>query len=347
VLPRRPPSVDSAGSRSDIRALAQSIRPIVTKIRLPSRLQDRNLPRFVEELGAGNVADQVEIDFSGLKFAEPGCLVALLAKTHWWRRKKDTPVVFSNVESCDAFTYLQRQDFFTHCKLELEENFTRHEACGRFLEIREIGAGADAAQIATGIANCIAPDLEEDWEHPERTGLFDYLQYALAELALNVQQHSLSRGFAMAQVYENQDEVAVGIADFGIGIKASFLRHGSPYVRAETTDAEAIQKALAAQVSSKTHMGTAWGESPNAGVGLTLLTALASRAGGQITIVSGSGAVFRGQQVVLPEEKAYAGTIFAMSFPRSKMTNFYEMMNGAKAALGLLPGEKDVGGMFE
>jgi len=346
VLPRRPPSVDSAGSRSDIRASAQSNRPIMTKIRLPSRLQDRNLPRFVEQLGAGNVADQVEIDFAGLKFAEPGCLVALFAKTHWWIKKKQTPVVFSNVQACDAFAYLQRQDFFAHCGVVLEEKFLRHDPAGRFLEIREIGAGVSAAEIATALATCIAPDLADEWD-AERTGLFDYVEYALSELALNVEQHSVSRGFAMAQVYANSDEVHLGIADFGIGIKESFRRYGSPHVTAEMGDLEAIRKALAPKVSSKTHLVTAWGESANAGVGLTLLTALASRVGGQIMIISGSGARFLSREVVLPEERAYAGTIFAMSFPRAKVGNFARLFEDAKVGLGLIKPAGDVRGMFE
>ena len=346
VLPGHLSSVDSAGARSDIRAFAPSIRHIVTKIRLPSRLQDRNLPRFVEELGAGNAGDQVEVDFGALKFAEPGCLVALLAKTQWWLRKKQTPVVFSNAAACGAFTYLQRQDFFAHCGVELEEKFLRHDAAGRFLEIREIGEGASAAQIATGLATCIAPDLADEWD-AERTGLFDYVEYALSEVALNVEQHSLSRGFAMAQAYENSDEVHLGIADFGIGIKDSFCRYGSPHVTAEMSDLEAIRKAIAPKVSSKTHLATAWGESANAGVGLTLLTALASRVGGQITIISGTGAVLLGREVVLPEERAYAGTIFAMSFPRAKVVNFAQLFADAKVELGLIKRDGGVPGMFE
>jgi hypothetical protein len=340
------PAVDAAGASRDIRASAPNTSRIVTKIRLPSRLQDWNLPRFVQDLGAGNGADQVEIDFAGLKFAEPGCLVALLAKTQWWLQKTHTAVVFSNVEGCEAFTYLQRQDFFAHCGVDLEEKFARHDAAGRFLEIREIGPGGSVAEIATGLATCIAPDLADEWD-PERTGLFDYVQYALSEVALNVEQHSLSRGFAMAQAYANSDEVYLGIADFGIGIKESFLRYGSPHVTAEMSDLEAIQKAIAPKVSSKTHLVTAWGESANAGVGLTLLTALATRVGGQITIISGSGAALLGREVVLPEERAYAGTIFAMSFPRAKVVNFARLFADAKVELGLIKRDGDVPRMFE
>ena len=318
----------------------------MSMVSLPSRLQDVRLAEFACRLGEANDSDSIVVDFQSLAFIEPGCVVTLLAKAHRWLQEGKS-VAFRGFENCGAVQYLQRMNFFSHCGVPLEEKFCRWNPSGRFVEIQRLGgSGKTVEQISTSLATCIAPELA-DTTDPEVSGLFDCVEYSLSELALNVTQHSQSHGFVMAQFYEKRDLVCLAIADHGIGIKESFLRTGSQHVSEAMSDLESIQKALEPRVSSKGHLSTAWGDPINAGVGLTLLHALASEVGGKITIVSGAGAYASGQGQVLPEKCRFNGTICAMSFPRSRVTNFGQMLNDAKTRTGLLKSREGFSELFQ
>ena len=318
----------------------------MSTILLPSRLRDANLAELVCRLGEANASDSMTVDFRSLSFIEPGCVVTLLAKTHRWLTEGKS-VVFLNLDHCGAVQYLQRMNFFAHCGVPLEERFCRWNPSGRFVEIQRLGGdGKTVEQISTSLATCIAPELA-DTTDPDVSGLFDCVEYSLSELALNVTQHSQSQGFVMAQYYEHRDLVCLAIADHGIGIKESFIRTGSQHVSEAMSDLDSIRKAIELRVSSKGHLSTAWGDPINAGVGLTLLHALAREVGGMITIVSGDGAYSLGQGQVLPEKCRFNGTICAMSFPRSRVTNFGQMLNDAKTRTGLLKSRDGFSELFQ
>ena len=318
----------------------------MSEVFLPSRLQDAKLAEFVRRLGEANDSDSIVVDFAALSFVEPGSIVALLAKTQRWLTEGRS-VSFNNLDRCLALQYLQRMNFFAHCGVPLEERFSRWNPSGRFVEIQRLGGGGKSVEdISTSLATCIAPELA-DTTDPEVSGLFDCVEYSLSELALNVSQHSQSQGFVMAQFYERRDLVCLAIADCGIGIKESFLRTGSQHVSQGMSDLDSIRKALESRVSSKGHLATAWGDPINAGVGLTLLQALATEVGGKITIVSGAGAFSSGQGEVFPEECRFQGTICAMSFPRSRVTNFGQMLNDAKTRTGLLKSRDGFSELFQ
>ncbi len=320
-------------------------RNLVNNVLLPSRLPDQKLAEFASSLGAANESDAIVVDFQSLSFIEPGCVVSLLAKTHRWL-SEGRSVYFRNHERCGALKYLQRMNFFAHCGVPLEERFCRWNPSGRFVEIQRLGVGKSVEDISTSLATCIAPELA-DTTDPEVSGLFDCVEYSLSELALNVSQHSQSQGFVMAQFYERRDLVCLAIADHGIGIKESFLRTGSQHVSQGMSDLDSIRKALESRVSSKGHLATAWGDPINAGVGLTLLHALATEVGGKITIVSGAGAYSSGRGQVFPEECRFQGTICAMSFPRSRVTNFGQLLNDAKTRTGLLKSRDGFSELFQ
>ena len=317
----------------------------MSTISLPPKLLDANLANFVQRLGEANGEDSISVDFKSLSFIEPGSVVTLLAKLHRWLMEGKS-IVFTNLNQCSAVSYLQRMNFFSHCGVPLEERFCRWNSSGRFVEIQKLGDGQRVENVATSLATCIAPELA-DLDDPEATGLFDCVEFSLSELALNVTQHSLSKGFVMAQFYEKRDLVCLAIADYGIGIKESFIRTGSQHVSAEMSDSEAIRKALEPRVSSKGHLTTAWGESINAGVGLTMLQALANEVGGTIRIVSGAGAYALGIGQVLPETCRFDGTICAMTFPRSRVTNFGQMLVEAKTRTGLMKPRDGLSELFQ
>lgn len=321
----------------------------MTTIPLLAYAYEEHLSDLLEALGAGDGGDEIALDFEPVSFWTPGALVLLLAKTHHWlsRGKK---VVFHNCKTCPAFRYLQRINFFSQCGIRLPEDFRRRDAGSRFVELRRIGGegSSNVAELSTDIAYCLFPDADVD--DPEQSGLFDLLQYSVSELANNTIQHAKASGFATAQYTARTDLIGVAIADSGIGVLQSFADMGSPHWKPELTDAEAIALALQPRISSKSHLTSAWGESINAGVGLTLLKEFCTLTGGHFFMASGTGTCFQRaghnslRQSTL--QSNYRGTVCTLSFTREKIRNFAELLNKAKQEVGLLPRDKDFGKYF-
>ena len=305
---------------------------------------------MLERLGAGDTAEEIALDFSVVSFWTPGALVSLLAKIQFWNGKGKR-IVLHNCKECPAFRYLQRINFFAVCGLQMAEDFRRHDAGSRFVELRRIGGqgSAEVAELSTDIAHCISPDAAEI-DDPEQSGLFDVIEYSVSELALNVKQHSKATGFAMAQYTPRTDLVRVAIADHGIGILRSFAENGSPVCKPGWTDADAIATALQPKVSSKLHLRSPWGDPVNAGVGLTLMRELCNQTGGHFFLASGNGVFLQmagkgqTQPKILPSY--FQGTVCVLAFVRAKISNYPELMQQAKQSLGLLPNGGKFGSVF-
>lgn len=160
--------------------------------------------------------------------------------------------------------------------MDFEERFHRRAPEARFVPIKGIGNGGDGFSLATDnisteVADCLAPEESkyyeevdvEDYEE-ERTGLYDYIEYAVSELARKVLNHSRQNGFIATQYASRSDYVRLAIADYGIGIKESF--RGTEHWQEGFTDVDAIKKALEPEVTSKSINQTI-GYSNNAGKG--------------------------------------------------------------------------------
>ena len=323
----------------------------MTTIFLPAYAYEPDLPDLLARLGAGDPADGITVDFSVVSFWSPGALVLLLAKVESWRGQNKR-VVFHNCKECPAFRYLQRINFFAVCGLQMAEDFRRHDAGSRFVELRRIGGqgSASVAELSTDIAHCISPDAAEV-DDPEQSGLFDVIEYSVSELALNVNQHAKAPGFAMAQYTPRTDLVRVAIADHGIGVLRSFTDNGSPVCQPGWTDADAIVTALQPKVSSKLHLRSPWGDPVNAGVGLTLLRELCIQTGGHFFLASGNGVFLQMAGKGQPQPKMlpsyFQGTICVLAFVRAQISNYPELMQKAKQSLGLLPSSEKFGSLFQ
>jgi anti-sigma regulatory factor (Ser/Thr protein kinase) len=321
----------------------------MTTILLPAYAYEPELPELLDRLGAGDAADEITMDFLPVTFWTPGALVLLLAKTQFWLGQNKR-VVFHNCKESPAFRYFQRINFFSLCGLQMPEDFRRRDAGSRFVELRRVGRGGSASveELSTDVAYCLFPDADVD--DPEQSGLFDLLQYSVSELANNTIQHAKAPGFATAQYMARTDLIRVAIADTGIGVLRSFAENGSPFWKPGLTDAEAIALALQPKVSSKSHLTTAWGESINAGVGLTLLKEFCSLAGGCFFMASGNGVCFQlaGDNSLRQTslQGSFCGTVCALSFTRAKIQNFPELLHKAKQSVSLLPAGEEFGKYF-
>uniref|UniRef100_UPI00405752F8 hypothetical protein n=1 Tax=Candidatus Electrothrix sp. TaxID=2170559 RepID=UPI00405752F8 len=320
------------------------------KILLPSKVFEHTLYELICHLGDTDNANRIEVDFAYVNYYVPAAIVSLLTRFNYWQ-SKGKKVSIVNYESCHAYGYLQRIDFFKHCGFELEENFQRHPPAGRFVPVREVHHDTD--KLATELATCIEPNLAE-LDDIEQTGLFDYFEYSISELGLNFIQHAgkgllKGKAFASAQYVESSDKVRVAIADSGIGIRNSFKETGSPHYSVDLDDIGAIKKALEPKVSSSSHL--AWGESSNMGVGLTVLSDTIKKLGGKFIIVSGEGFLSSsGEEYLLNEFNSFDGTLFSFMFTRDefkKFNNHQSLLTKSKRDLGLIKDLNKIRGTFE
>ncbi len=321
-------------------------------IQLPAQVLEEQLLTLLHALTAKESDREIEIDFRNVKFYSPAALVLVAATTHSWLRQNRS-IKFLNIRGSPAYKYLQRINLFKACGLDLDEDFNRHDADRRFLPLEKVGGkGARSnTEIATDAANCVAPELADSFD-PEVTGFYDLLEYSISELANNVTQHSRAYGFVAAQHTPRSGYVRLGIADCGIGILESFRTEGSPVYKPGMTDREAIEEALKPKVSSKTHHTTAWGGGPvNAGVGLTMLKEISIHLDGVFTVVSGTHMYFQTGKaepvnIPLPPDSVFAGTMCAVRVKRDHITNFAQILHGAKQAVGLLPNTTNLTNLF-
>lgn len=295
---------------------------------LPTYVMDFDLPKLLASLSLPSATTSVDIDFQRIKYYVPAAVVAVMAAIRHWRDSgKD--VAFVNWEECEAVRYLQRMDFFSTLGLDIPETFQRHDSGGDFLPIREIKARTafPVEDTAVEFARCIAP------KHADLKSL---LQYATSELMLNCIQHADGNGYVAAQYAPKYDMARIGIADCGIGMLESFRVSNSSFYSEGMTDADAIRKALAPEVSSKTHLPN----SPNRGVGLTIVRQLMERSMGRMVIASGRSWWYQDgsrRSVVgdFPPRIYIQGTLCSAGFQRDQIHMFYEMMREVRISLGL------------
>ena len=313
-------------------------------VRLPSTVYDDSLSDFLAQLALGEKHSEGELilDFQEVRFYVPAALATLLATVNRWQ-KESLNVGFMNYECCPAFGYLQRMDFFNLSGVELPENFVRHDASGRFVPLCHVGVGTQGRvkEICGELARCVFPDLA-DIGDPESSGPYDMLEYAASELINNVIQHACGPGYVAAQIYAKSGLVRLAVADSGIGIRQSFARYEPPFWDPKMTHLDAVRTALQPKVSSKTYLGSAWGESVNAGVGLSMLKEVARHADGLFTLVSGNGFYQHNhlEKRSFPTEinllESYSGTICALQLSQQKLGNLQQVLQNAKQGIGLL-----------
>jgi hypothetical protein len=271
----------------------------------------------------------------------------------WVCRQRKT-VEFTNLTACQALNYLQRMNFFELSGIKLPESFTRHDEAKRFVPLRQIDESTrgNVDGICREIAACVFPEMADSCV-PEETGPHDLLEYSSSELINNVIQHARGTGYVAAQVYQRSDLVRVAVADCGIGILKSFEENSAPFWSPQMTHLDGVRTALQPQVSSKMHLQGGWsGGVVNAGVGLSMLRAIAHCAEGTFTLVSGDGFFQHNffDQRSLPSELTipapFQGTICSVEVRKQKLGNVQVLLQNAKRELGLLDSSSRFDNLF-
>ena len=103
---------------------------------LPAQINANGLLPFLSALGKVE-ADCIELDFSALQRVTPAGLVALGSTIERWKMC-GRDVRFRGLAECAITGYLQRMDLFRVCGVDLQEDFRRHNANGRFVPLRRV-----------------------------------------------------------------------------------------------------------------------------------------------------------------------------------------------------------------
>ncbi len=180
---------------------------------------------------------------------------------------------------CENFTakskhYLVRMGLFKILNVTSGINVVEHEPAGRFNPITQIRTSNELTRFITDMI----PLLHLKPEQAETIG------YIVSELVRNVIEHAQAENGAIlcAQYYKKSNSIRIGIADTGVGVKATINRSYST-----KTDLEAIQLALWPGITGTTRKEG--GTEQNAGAGLFFIKSIASVNRDFFVIYSGTG----------------------------------------------------------
>jgi hypothetical protein len=310
---------------------------------LPSRVFESNLPKLLCDVATLDQEEEgIVLDLRGVQYWIPAAIVFMCAAVNrWMERGRD--VFFDNHENCPACGYLQRMDFFDHIGLQLPERFVRHDPGTSFVEIQPVQPGIARLSdpVARRLAECLAGTCDAGDD------VLRFSEYALGEIIGNCQQHAGKPGYVTAQYVAAKDWARAGMADYGIGIRESFRRAGSPHYRKGMTDAEALELAMTPWVSSKRHIKTGpYGESPNRGVGLNMIQHMLANSFGELFLASGNAwRRYEANQPpragVLPCAATIPGTVISIRFDRGQVAGYRDILASAQQAMNLLPDKAD------
>lgn len=180
---------------------------------------------------------------------------------------------------CENFTaksrhYLVRMGLFKILNVASDINVVEHEPAGRFIPITQIRTSSELSKFVTEMI----PLLHLNPEQAETIG------YIVSELGRNVIEHAQADNGAIlcAQYYKKSNSIRIGIADTGVGVKATISNSYSV-----KTDLDAIKLALWPGVTGTTRKEG--GTEQNAGAGLFFIKSIASVNRDFFVIYSGNG----------------------------------------------------------
>lgn len=157
--------------------------------------------------------------------------------------------------------YLDRMGLFRLWGITSGMSITEHEEAGRFVPLTLVRTEKELAEVITNINPLLHLDA-----YPEQANT---MRYIIDEITRNVIEHADTHGaIVCAQYYARSNKIRVGIADTGLGIRATIRRHH----KAES-HLDAIRLALWPGVTGTTNKPG--GTEKNAGAGLFFTKSIA------------------------------------------------------------------------
>ena len=168
--------------------------------------------------------------------------------------------------------YLERMGLFGSLGIASDIRITEHEAAGRFIPLTEVRDSEGLSRFITEMIPLL--HLEPAQAKP--------IEFIVSELIRNVLEHARCEHGALvcAQYYKKSNRISIGIADTGIGIKAS-INQSYP----ARSHLEAIRLALTPGITGMTRKEG--GTELNAGAGLFFIKSIAKANGNFFMVYSG------------------------------------------------------------
>lgn len=306
---------------------------------LPNYVFEQQLSELITLLSQCDEAENIVLDMKSIRHYIPAAITSILAKIDYWI-ESGKKVSLQNYKNNEAFTYLQRIDFFKNLGLELDEHFVRHDS-PKFVPIQKVSTRIrrDDKIVESLVETFVSKSKDED--------LYRLLEYALGEILRNCIQHSNGTGFVSAQYIQKRGLIRIGISDNGIGIRSSFKENNSPHYREEYDDKEILQLALKPEVSGKNHLITPYGDPVNAGVGLTMVNALSQLSFGYFYLASDRAWLYQdGKKHAnvgeFPDGHRYQGVVCSLAFPEKMIYEYAKLIKDSKVSTGLLEETKEM-----
>ena len=259
----------------------------------------------------------VVLDLRSVNFVEPAGLCGLAALLELLTTRSNEVRLALSGRNVPA--YLERMNFFRTFGGRILTN-----ADVAALEERRRGNPGTLQELVNfhseeeipGIINRISEILEnKEYRLRERAAICA----TLSEICANAVEHGASPfgAYTAVQAYHHivsggrerrGEEVLVAIADGGVGVRETLSRNPK-YVEHTQTDNDALRHALRMGVSGTGEIGR--------GGGLAVVGQLAARAGGSLSLRSGSGRItYYGDRTNSRNVPPFPGTFVRVSLPR-------------------------------
>ena len=267
------------------------------------------------------------LDLRPVEFVEPAGLCGLAALLEFLIPR--SRLVGLRFSGHNVTAYLERMNFFKVFGHRVETN-----ADLTALEERRRGNPGTLQELINfhteeeipGIINRISEILEnKDYRLRERAAICA----TLSEICANAVEHGRSPfgAYAAVQAYQHivsgpkkgereGEEVLVAIADGGVGVRETLSRNPK-YSEHTKSDNDALRHALKMGVSGTGEVGR--------GGGLAVVGQISARAGGSLSLRSGSGRVtYYGDRTNSRNVPAFPGAFVRVSLPRKAPTKSKE-----------------------
>jgi len=297
------------------------------KTQLKLNIRSRGAMRGILSLGSLDPAfaaaahldgEAVVLDLRSVEFVEPAGLCGLASLLEFLIPRSEK--VGLALSGGNVSAYLERMNFFRifgdRIKTNVDVAALEERRRGNPGTLQEL-INFHSEEEIPGIINRISEILEnKEYGLRERAAICA----TLSEICSNAVEHGASPfgAYTAVQAYQHivsggrerrGEEVLIAIADGGIGVRETLSRNPE-YAEHTETDNEALRHALKMGVSGTGEIGR--------GGGLAVVGQIAARAGGSLSLRSGSGRVTAyGNRTNSRNVPTFPGTFVRVSLPRT------------------------------